>query len=65
MLDAVPARAAKALEAAVRLIAPRAGTVTVPTATLSSAEDVEPYLADLRSKLTHAFTEHDVVVVKG
>lgn len=65
VLDAVPARAAKALEAAVRLNAPRAGTVTLPTATLSSAEDIESYLSGLRTKLTLALTEHDIVVVKG
>lgn len=65
VLDAVPARAAKALEAAVRLTAPQAGTVIVPTATLRSAEDVETYLADLRSNLTEALSEHDTVMVKG
>ncbi|MEZ5150307.1 hypothetical protein [Rhodococcus zopfii] len=65
VLDAVPARAAKALEAAVRLTAPKAGTVTVPTATLNSAEDVEAYLSDLRSKLTEALSGHDTVIVKG
>ena len=64
-VDAVPARAAKALEAALRLTAPKAGTVTVPTATLSSADDVETYLSDLRATLTQALAEHDTVVVKG
>lgn len=65
VLDAVPARAAKALEAAVRLSAPKAGTVSVPTATLNGVEDVEPYLDGLRAKLTEAFATHDAVVVKG
>lgn len=64
-IDAVPARAAKALEAAVRLTAPKAGTVTLPTATISSADDVEAYLNDLRAKLTQALADHDTVVVKG
>lgn len=64
-VDAVLARAAKALEAAVRLTAPKAGSVTVPTASLSSAEDVETYLANLRIRLTQALAEHDTVVVKG
>lgn len=64
-VDAVPARAAKALEAAVRLTAPKAGTVTLPTATISSAEDVEAYLAGVRTKLTQALAYHDTVVVKG
>lgn len=65
VLDAVPARATKALEAAVRLSAPKAGTVMVPTATLSGVEDIEPFLTDLRAKLTQALAEHGTVVVKG
>lgn len=65
VLDAVPARATKALESAVRLSAPTAGTVTVPRATLSGIEDIEPYLERLRARLTQAFAEHDAVVVKG
>lgn len=65
MLDAVPARAANTLEAAVRLNTPNAGTVTIPAATLSRVEDVEPYLEGLRAKLTQALTQHDTVVVKG
>lgn len=64
-VDAVPARAAKALEAALRLTAPKAGTVTVPTATLSSADEVEAYLSNLRATLTQALADHDTVVVKG
>lgn len=64
-VDAVPARAAKALEAAVRLTARKAGSVTVPTATLSSVDEVETYLANLRATLTQALAEHDTVVVKG
>ena len=64
-LDAVPTRASKALEAAVRLTAPRSATVTVPTASLRSAEEVEPYLNELREKLTGALAENDIVVVKG
>lgn len=64
-VDAVSARAAKALEAALRLTAPKAGTVTVPTATLSSADDIETYLSDLRVTLTQALAEHETVLVKG
>lgn len=65
VLDAVPARASKALEAAVRLSAPMAGTVTVPAASLSSANEIDAYLADLRVRLTRALDEHKTVVVKG
>lgn len=64
-LDAVPARAAKALEAAVRITAPKAVTVTVPTASLNSVDDIEAYLAQLRTRLSKALAEHDTVVVKG
>lgn len=65
VLDAVPTRAAKALEAAVRLTAPKAGTITIPTATVSSVDDVDAYLDDLRKRLTQALTEHDTVVVRA
>jgi hypothetical protein len=64
-LDAVPTRASKALEAAVRLAVPKSATVTVPTASLRSAEEIEPYLDELREKLTGALAEHDIVVVRG
>ena len=59
------ARGAKALEAAVRLTAPKAGTVTVPPATLASAEDLDAYLSELRAELARALAEHGTVVVKG
>lgn len=64
-VDAVPARAAKALGAAVRLTAPKAGSVTLPTVTISSSDEVEAYLDDLRAKLTQALTDHGIVMVKG
>lgn len=64
-VDAVPARAAKALEAAVRLTAPKVGTVTIPAATISSVNDVKAYLESLRATLTAALSEHGTVVVKG
>ncbi|MBY6706229.1 BREX system P-loop protein BrxC [Rhodococcus sp. BP-241] len=64
-VDAVAARTARALEAAVRLTAPKAGSVTVPAATISSASDVEAYLEALKAVLTAALAEHDTVVVKG
>jgi hypothetical protein len=65
VLDAVPARASRALEAAVRLSAPKAGTVTVPAASLSSADEIDAYLADLRVRLTKALADHNTVLVKG
>ncbi|MFK4850184.1 BREX system P-loop protein BrxC [Microbacterium sp. ZW T6_19] len=65
VFDAVSARAAKALEAAVRLSAPKAATVTIPSASLSSVEDLDRYLSELREKLARALADHDTVVVKG
>jgi hypothetical protein len=65
VLDAVPTRASKALEAAARLTAPKSATVAVPTASLRSTNEVEPYLDELREKLVDALAEHDIVVVKG
>lgn len=64
-VDAVPVRASKALEAAVRLTAPAAGTVTIPPSSLNSPEEIEPYLTFLREMLTLAFVEHNTVMVKG
>ncbi|MFK0009284.1 BREX system P-loop protein BrxC [Paenarthrobacter sp. NPDC090520] len=65
VLDAVSARASKALEAAVRFSAPKASTVTVPAASLSSSDEIDAYLADLRVRLTQALASHDTVVVRG
>lgn len=64
-VDAVPARAAKVLEAAVRSTAPEAGIVTVPAVTISGPDDVQAYLESLKVLLTAALEEHGTVVVKG
>lgn len=65
VIDAVPARAAKALEEAVRVSAPTPGTVTVPVRVLNSKEEIEPYIADLETTLNRAFETYETVVVKG
>lgn len=66
-LDAIPQRASRALEAAVRLTTPAATTVaiTVSTASLSSSEEVELYIDELRTQLLEALSSNDTVVVKG
>jgi len=64
-VDAVDGRARKALEEAVRRIAPQAVTVTLPGRTLRSAEDVESYVTELRSLLTEALVGADTLVVTG
>lgn len=66
-LDAIPQRASRALEAALRLTSPAATTVTVTvsTASLSSTEDVDRYVDGLRTQLLDALSSNDTVVVKG
>lgn len=66
-LDAIPQRASRALEAALRLTTPAAKTVTVTvsTASLSSSVEVERYIDGLRSQLLEALSSNDTVVVKG
>jgi hypothetical protein len=66
-LDAIPQRASSALEAALRLATPAATTVTVSvlTASLSSSDEVERYVGDLRTQLLDALSSNDIVVVKG
>lgn len=66
-IDAISERSSRVLEAAHRLAAPAATTTTVhvPTASLSSTDEVESYINALRSKLFSALKEHDTVVVKG
>ncbi|UNX56062.1 hypothetical protein MF406_07595 [Georgenia sp. TF02-10] len=66
-LDAIPQRASRALEAALRLTTPAAKTaaVRVSTASLSSPDEIEQYIGDLRTQLLDALTGNDSVVVKG
>ncbi|MCH8564627.1 BREX system P-loop protein BrxC [Nesterenkonia sp. LB17] len=66
-LDAIPQRASRALEAALRLTTPAATTVTVTVSTesLSSSGEVERYIEKLRTQLLEALRSNDTVVVKG
>ena len=66
-LDAVPQRASRALESAVRLTAPvaKTATVKVQTASLSSPDEVERFVGDLRTQMLDALGSNDTVVVKG
>lgn len=67
-LDAIPQRASRALEAAIQLTTPAAKTATVrvSAASLSSADEVERYIAALRMQLLDALNSgSDTVVVKG
>ncbi|WP_182875480.1 BREX system P-loop protein BrxC [Mycobacteroides abscessus] len=66
-LDAIPQRASRALEAALRLTHSGTATVTVTvsTASLSSQYEVEQYIDSLRTQLLDALSSNDTVVVKG
>ncbi|PPI25965.1 BREX system P-loop protein BrxC [Rathayibacter sp. AY1B5] len=66
-LDAIPQRASRALEAALRLTTPTAKTATVrvSTASLSSPDEVDRYIGNLRAQLLDALGSNDSVVVKG
>lgn len=67
-LDAIPQRASRALESAIQLMTPAAKTTTVrvSTASLSNADEIERYVADLRTQLLDALNSgNDNVVVKG
>lgn len=66
-LDAIPQRASRALEAAIHLTTPAAtaATITVSTASLSSPDEVDRYIDDLRTKLLDALSSNDTVVVRG
>lgn len=66
-LDAIPQRASRALESAIRLTTPAAKTTTVrvSTASLSNANEVERYIDELRTRLLGALNSGDTVVVKG
>lgn len=64
-VDAIDARARKALDEAVRRTAPQAVTVGLPGRTLRSAEEIEAYVAELQTMITDAFNGADAVVVRG
>ena len=67
-LDAIPERALRALEGAIQLATPAAKTATVRvwTASLSNPDEVERYIADLRTQLLDALNSgNGTVLVKG
>lgn len=64
-VDAVGARVTKALDEAVRRTTPQAVSVALPGRTLRSPDDVEAYVAELRSLLTSALDGAGTVVVRG
>ena len=62
-VDAVPVRAAKALEEAVRLLEPSAINLRPRAATLRTVEDVEAYVAELRSELLKTIQAGTPVII--
>ncbi len=63
--DAVPSRAAQALEAAVRLSAPAAVSVGLPGRSISRVTELDGYLDTVRRSLSSALAEHGSIVVRG
>ena len=61
-LLALRTRIAQAREEAARLLAPKAVTVRPTPATLSSREDVEAYIQQLREQLLAQVDEHPVII---
>ena len=61
-LLALRTRIAQAREEAARLLAPKAVTVRPTPATLSSREDVEAYIQQLREQLLAQVVEHPVII---
>ena len=64
-VDAVEAHVRRTIEEAVRRTAPQAVSFTPPGRTLRSGDDVEAYVAELRTLLTDALAGADAVVVNG
>lgn len=64
-IDAVEVRADKALADAVRRATPQSVTLRLPGRTLRSVEEVDAYLGDLRTRLTAALSDAEIVVVRG
>jgi hypothetical protein len=50
-VDALPERAAKARETAAKLLEPEAVRITLPSATIRTADDLDRYLAELREAI--------------
>ncbi|WP_454294979.1 BREX system P-loop protein BrxC [Salana multivorans] len=64
-INAVEVRADKALADAVRRTAPRSATLRLPGRTLRSIDDVDAYLDDLRTRLTEALNDAEIVMVRS
>ena len=61
-LLALPTRVSQAREEAARLSEPKAVTVRLTPATLSSREEVEDYIHDLREELLSQVEDHPVII---
>lgn len=63
LTEAIPARVMRALDKATALSRPDAVRVGLPSATLSTPDELEDYVATVREKLTAALAEHKSIIV--
>ncbi len=62
LLDAVPQRFTRALEEAARLLEPKAVRVTLPSASLKSADELDQWLAEVRVLIEEQLKEGPVIL---
>lgn len=63
LIAAIPARVGHALDKATALSRPDAVRIGLPSATLSTPDDLDEYVAAVRTKLTSALAEHKSIIV--
>lgn len=63
LIDAMPGRASRARQEAIRLLEPKAVNFAVPKATLRTAEDVDRYIDELREQLKAAVSPETPIVI--
>ena len=63
LIAAIPARILRARDKAIALARPDAVRVGLPSATLSTSDELEDYVATVREKLTAALAEHKSIIV--
>lgn len=63
-IDALPQRAARVREAVAKATTPQAVAIGVPGATVTSTDELDAYLAQVRDWLAGALAEHGTIVVR-
>jgi len=62
LLDAVPQRFTRALEEASRLLEPKAVKITLPSATIKNAAELDQWLADVREQVEEQLNQGPVIL---